>query len=176
MTTNTSTQADSHLRIRPAPSPTRMENVEKIVTIGGRALVALLFVFAGAVKVLNPKPFLEHMTQFGVPTYLLPAVIALELGAGVAILIGWRIRDAAGALAIFCVMTAAIFHYQLSINSERTSFFKDLAIAGGLFVMAASASARKRTRLPVRSSIFVAELPGQEDRCQAPSGDRDNRD
>jgi putative oxidoreductase len=61
-------------------------------------------------------------------------------------LIGWRVRDAAGALAIFCVMTAAIFHHQLSINAERTLFFKDLAIAGGLFVMAASAAASARTK------------------------------
>ena len=138
MTSNTSTQT--------APSPTRMETVEKIVTVGGRALVALLFILAGVVKILTPKPFLEHMVQFGIPTFLLPAVIALELGAGIAILIGWRIRYTAGVLAIFCVLTAAIFHYQLSINSERTSFFKDLAIAGGLFVMAAGASVRARAK------------------------------
>ena len=146
MNTNTSTQPVSQMSIRPAPAPTRMEHVEKFVTIGGRALVALLFILAGVVKVLNPAPFLEHMAQFGVPTFLLPAVIALELGAGLATLIGWRVRDAAGALAIFCVMTAAIFHHQLGINAERTLFFKDLAIAGGLFVMAAGAAARARTK------------------------------
>jgi putative oxidoreductase len=134
MSTNT-----GQMSIRSAPSPTRMEHMEKIVTIAGRALVALLFILAGVVKVLNPTPFLEHMTRFGVPTFLLPAVIALELGAGLAILIGWRLRDAAGALAIFCVLTAAIFHHELWVNAERTSFFKDLAIAGGLFVMAARA-------------------------------------
>jgi uncharacterized membrane protein YphA (DoxX/SURF4 family) len=94
MNTNT-----GQMSLRPAPSPAGMERVKKIVTIGGGALVALLFILAGMAKVLNPKPFLEHMTQFGVPTFLLPAVIALELGAGFAILIGWRIRDAAGALA-----------------------------------------------------------------------------
>jgi putative oxidoreductase len=141
MNTNT-----GQMSLRPAPSPAGMERVKKIVTIGGRALVALLFILAGMAKVLNPKPFLEHMTQFGVPTFLLPAVIALELGAGFAILIGWRIRDAAGALAIFCVMTAAIFHHQLWMNAERTLFFKDLALAGGLLVMAASTAALARTK------------------------------
>jgi putative oxidoreductase len=146
MDNTTSTQTADLLGSRPAPAPTRMEQIEKLVTIGGRALVAILFVLAGLAKILNPQPFLEHMTHFGVPTFLLPAVIALELGAGLAILIGWRIRDAAGGLAIFCVMTAAIFHYQLWINTERTLFFKDLAIAGGLFVMAANAAARARTK------------------------------
>jgi putative oxidoreductase len=146
MNTTTSTQTAGHLGSRPAPPPTRMEHTGKIVAIGGRGLVAILFVLAGLAKILNPKPFLEHMTHFGVPTFLLPAVIALELGAGLALLIGWRIRDAAGVLAIFCVMTAAIFHYPLWINTERTLFFKDLAIAGGLFVMAANAAARARTK------------------------------
>jgi putative oxidoreductase len=123
-----------------------MKPMEKIVTICGRVLVALLFILAGVAKIINPKPFLEHMTEFGVPTFLLPAVIALELGAGLAILAGWRIRDAAGALALFCVMTAVIFHHQLGIAPERTLFFKDLAIAGGLFLLAASVAARDRTK------------------------------
>jgi putative oxidoreductase len=123
--------------------------MEKIARVGGRTLVAMLFIAAAVVKSIDAKPYLDHMTRFEVPTFLLPAVIALELGAGLALLIGWRVRDAAGALAIFCVMTATIFHYQLWISAELTSFFKDLAISGGLFVMAACASARDRAKEPV---------------------------
>jgi putative oxidoreductase len=123
-----------------------METIEKAVTILGRALIALLFILAGLGKIINPTSFLEHMTQFGVPTWLLPAVIALELSGGLAILIGWRVREAAGALGVFCVLTATIFHHQLSIKAETTLFLKDLAIAGGLLVLAASAAARERTR------------------------------
>jgi putative oxidoreductase len=123
-----------------------METLEKTVTILGRALIALLFILAGLGKISNPTPFLEHMTQFGVPTWLLPAVIALELSGGLAILIGWRVREAAGALGIFCVLTAAIFHHQLWIKSETTLFLKDLAIAGGLLALAAGSAARERTR------------------------------
>ena len=144
MNTNTSIQLASPMSARPLP--TRSEQIERVATVVGRALVALLFILAGVVKILNPTPFLEHMTRFGVPTWLLPAVIALELGAGIAILIGWRVRDAAGALSIFCILTAALFHYQLSISAERTLFLKDLAIAGGLLVMAASAATRARMR------------------------------
>ena len=146
MNLNTAIQTDSPPGMQPAPPPTRMEHVERIVKIVGRALVATLFILAGVAKVVNPEPFLEHMMQFGVPGFLLPAVIALELSAGLAILIGWRIREAAGALAFFCVMTAALFHYQLWIHAERTLFFKDLAIAGGLFLMAANAAARARMK------------------------------
>jgi putative oxidoreductase len=109
---------------------------------GGEDVNALLFLLAGAAKILGPSPFLEHMSRFSVPGLLLPAVIALELGAGLCLLVGWRVRWAAGALAIFCVMTAMIFHHQLGISAERTSFFKDLAIAGGLLCIAASVRTR----------------------------------
>jgi putative oxidoreductase len=122
--------------------------MDKLITIIGRVLVATLFVLAGVAKILNPQPFLEHMSHFGVPTWLLPAVIALELGAGLAVLIGWRLREAAGALAIFCVLTAALFHYQLWINTERTLFLKDLAIAGGLFLLAVSAAGHPKAPVP----------------------------
>lgn len=145
MSTKTSIEAISPTS-RPTVSLTRIEETERIAAIGGRALVAMLFIVAGVAKILGPEPFLGHMTRFGVPTFLFPAVIALELVAGLVLLIGWRVRDAAGALAIFCVMTAVIFHHELAISAERTSFFKDLAIAGGLFAMAASAAARARAK------------------------------
>ena len=144
--TNTSTQPVSQVRIRSAPSPTRMERIEQMLAVVGRLLIAVLFVLAGIAKILNPKPFLDHMTQFGVPTFLLPAVIALEFGAGLAVLIGWRLREAAGALAIFCILTAAVFHHQLGIKAEVTLFLKDLAIAGGLLLTAVSASENARVK------------------------------
>ena len=146
MNLNSAIRTDDPPDMRPAGPGTRMEHVENIVRIVGRALVAMLFILAGVAKIINPKPFLEHMIRFGVPEFLLPAVIALELSAGIALLIGWRTREAAGALAFFCVLTATIFHYQLWINTERTLFFKDLAIAGGLFLVAANAAARLRMR------------------------------
>jgi putative oxidoreductase len=63
----------------------------RISAIAGRALMALLFVLAGLAKALGPQPFLDHMAAFGVPAILLPAVILLEIGAGLAVLIGWRV-------------------------------------------------------------------------------------
>lgn len=113
--------------------------LNQILTIAGRALLALLFILAGAAKLLSPAPFLAHMAQHNLPAPLIWGVIALELGCGLALLIGWRLPYSAGALAGFCVLTAAIFHGQLGDKVERTLFFKDLAIAGGLAVVAAGA-------------------------------------
>ena len=110
-----------------------------ILAIAGRALLASLFILAGAAKIAGPQSFLDHMAAHHIPGILLPLVIPLELGAGVALLIGWRLPFAAGALALFCIATALIFHLDLADKAERTLFIKDLAIAGALMFIAASA-------------------------------------
>lgn len=113
-------------------------NLSTVLTVAGRALIAMLFIFAGVAKALAPQPFLDHMAEFGVPAVLLPAVIVLEVGAGIALLAGRRLRYTAGALAVFCILTAIIFHHELGVKVERTQFLKDLAIAGALLVMSAA--------------------------------------
>ena len=107
-----------------------------VVTLAGRALLAGLFILAGIAKILGPRPFLDHMAQHHLPGLLLPGVIALEIGAGLAVLIGWKLPWTAGALAAFCLATAFVFHLDLGDKAERTLFFKDLAIAGGLMLLA----------------------------------------
>jgi putative oxidoreductase len=108
-----------------------------IVYVTGRVLLALLFVGAGITKITGPKPFLDHMQQEHVPKFLFPAVIALEIAAGLALAVGWHVQIAAGALAVFCVTTALIFHRNFQDRAERTQFVKDLAIAGALAMLAA---------------------------------------
>ena len=107
-----------------------------VASFAGRALIALLFILAGFAKFTGPKPFLAHMAEHRVPGVLLPAVAALELGCGLLILIGWQGRYAALALAGFCVATAFVFHLNFTDHAERSLFFKDLAIAGGLLALA----------------------------------------
>lgn len=118
----------------------------RVLAIGGRGLLALLFVLAGLAKFVAPQPFIDHMAAVGVPTALLPLVAAFELAAGLVLAIGWRTREAASLLGGFCILTAVIFHHQLGDKAERSSFFKDLAIAGGLFAMAAHAASAPRAR------------------------------
>ena len=110
------------------------------VAVFGRALLALLFILAGIAKIAGPRPFLDHMAAHHIPGMLLPLVIALELGAGVALLVGWQLPWSAGALALFCVATALVFHLDLADKAERTLFIKDLALAGALMVIAAGAA------------------------------------
>jgi putative oxidoreductase len=111
-----------------------------VITIVGRTLLALLFILAGAAKIAGPQPFLDHMAAHHIPGVLLWPVILLELAAGGALLVGWQLPFAAGALALFCIATALGFHLDLANKVERTLFFKDIAIAGALMVIAAGAA------------------------------------
>lgn len=109
----------------------------RLVELFGRILIAHLFIRAGIAKFADPAPFLAHMASHGVPGGLLPLVGLLEFTAGVAILLGLWIRPAALALGAFCVSTAFLFHLSPE-HAERSLFLKDLAIAGGLFVLGGS--------------------------------------
>jgi len=104
----------------------------------GRVLISALFLLAALNKFVNTPAILHHMEMQHVPGYFLPPVIALEICAGLAVLIGWQIRWAALALAGFCIATAVLFHLDLTQAIERTMFAKDLAIAGGLLILASS--------------------------------------
>jgi putative oxidoreductase len=122
--------------------------MSKWVFVGGRALLAMLFVFAGSVKLFDPEPFLAHMAAHHVPGQLLPLVIALELGAGFALMTGIVARPAAAVLGLFCIATALVFHADWTEHVERTLFFKDIAIAGGLLCLAALSSHPEWPRPP----------------------------
>ncbi|TCR64072.1 DoxX family protein [Bosea sp. BK604] len=101
----------------------------------GRLLMAALFLHEAWVKLTNIGPSMVYMERFGVPGLLLPGAIALELGGGLMLVIGWGSRHAALALAAFCIAAAVLFHNALSDGNQLQHFEKDLAIAGGLLVL-----------------------------------------
>ena len=113
-----------------------------MVFVAGRLLLAALFILAGVAKIIGRQPFLDHMAQQRVPGVLLPLVILVELGGGLLAASGFEAQWAALALAGFCVLCAVVFHRDWSNKAERTLCLKDLAIAGGLLVLAASVGGR----------------------------------
>lgn len=117
----------------------------------GRLLLASIFLLEGWSKLRGYDAAVIYMSRFGVPGALLPPVIALELGAGLMLAVGWQTRIAAVALAVFCVLAAALFHVNFADRNQLLHFEKDLALAGGLLVLAIagagrwSADARRRS-------------------------------
>jgi putative oxidoreductase len=103
----------------------------------GRTLLASLFVIEGWNKVQAYAPSFTYMEKFGVPGQLLPLVIALEIGAGLMLVLGWKTRWAGLALAIFCVATALMFHWKPGDRAQLLQLEKNLALAGALLLFAA---------------------------------------
>lgn len=77
------------------------------------------------------------MESVGVPGGLLPLVIALEILASLAIIIGWQARIAAILLAGFAGLNALLFHLDFSDQIQTIMFLKNISIAGGLGLLAA---------------------------------------
>lgn len=111
--------------------------IQAAAALVGRLLLAALFLLEGWSKVRGHGPAVAYMERFSVPGLLLPAVIFVELAGGILLVIGWQARCAALALAIFSIVAALLFHINLADRNQLLHFEKDLAIAGGLLVLAA---------------------------------------
>lgn len=101
-----------------------------------RVLLAHIFILAGMNKIMGYAGTQGYMESMGVPGMLLPLVILVEVGAGLAVLVGWQTRLAAYALAGFTVVSAVIFHSNLGDQTQMIMFMKNFAIAGGLLLLA----------------------------------------
>jgi putative oxidoreductase len=104
----------------------------------GRLLLAVIFVMAGVNKIFGYAGTQQYMESYGVPGFLLPLVIALELGGGLAVAAGFMTRWAAQALAVFTLLSAFIFHFDFGDQAQSIQFMKNLAIAGGLLALSVS--------------------------------------
>jgi putative oxidoreductase len=100
----------------------------------------LLFILAGISKITGSETALAHVAQHHVPGALLALVVVLEIGAGMALFSGWFVRPAALLLSGFCLATAVLFLLDFADYVECSMFFKDLALAGGLLLLAAIAA------------------------------------
>lgn len=104
----------------------------------GRIGLSLIFIISGWGKIAGYVATQRYMDSMGVPGGLLPLVIALELGGGLAILSGVYTRWVAVALATFSVVSALIFHANLADQTQAILFWKNFAMAGGFLMLAAN--------------------------------------
>ncbi len=89
-----------------------MDKMKDVALLVGRVLLALMFVMAGWGKIGGYAGTQGYMEAMGVPGFMLPLVILLELGGGLAIMLGLFTRSLSVLLAGFTLMAAFIFHYQ----------------------------------------------------------------
>jgi len=109
--------------------------MNKISQLAARVLLGHIFLLAGINKISGYAASQGYMESVGVPGMLLPAVIALEIAGGLAIILGCQARIAALALAGFTALAAVIFHSNFADQMQMILFMKNLAITGGLLLV-----------------------------------------
>lgn len=104
----------------------------------GRLMLALIFILAGVGKVTDLAGTSAYMEAMGVPSSLLWPTILLEVLGGIAIAIGYKTALAALSLALFSIAAAVLFHSDFSDKMQMILFLKNIAMAGGLLLLATS--------------------------------------
>lgn len=117
-----------------------MNAANDYATLLGRIFLSVLFVLAGINKAMGAAGTIAFIESKGLPLpqIVYAATVALELGGGLLLLIGYQARLVALAFAIFCVLAAVIFHPSLS----DPSFLKNFAVAGGMLYIFAHGAGR----------------------------------
>ncbi|QCO66844.1 DoxX family protein [Luteimonas yindakuii] len=105
--------------------------------LAGRIGLSLIFILSGLSKISGFAATQGYMDSMGVPGALLPLVIALELGGGLAVLAGLFTRWAALGLAAFSVASGLLFHLDLGDANQFNNLFKNVAMAAGFLLLAA---------------------------------------
>ncbi|GAA5186707.1 DoxX family protein [Ferrimonas gelatinilytica] len=98
-----------------------------------RLALAFIFVVAGYNKIGNFAGTQGWMESMGVAGVLLYPVLLLELGGGIALILGYQTRLVAALLAAFCVASAMLFHSDLA--NDFNSFAKNIAMSGGFLLL-----------------------------------------
>ena len=110
--------------------------MEKVSQLIARVFLGHIFLLAGVSKISAYEGTQGYMEAMGLPGALLPLVILLEVGGGLAIIVGWKSKWASIALATFTVIAAAIFHNNFADQMQMILFMKNIAITGGLMLLA----------------------------------------
>ena len=90
---------------------------DNLVMLVGRLLLAWIFLHEGAFLLVNYSASSAAMAKMGAPSFAL-------------------------ALGLFCLATAMLFHTNFAIRNELLYFEKDIAIAGGMFVLTVCGAGR----------------------------------
>ncbi|GHC87009.1 LysR family transcriptional regulator [Pseudorhodoferax aquiterrae] len=126
------------------PSP-----AQDALALIGRILIAVLFIPAGFGKLTGFAGTVGYIGSAGLPLPQLGAALAIvvELGLGLALLVGFKTRLAAAVLAVFTLAASFFFHNYWALPADKAMvqqlmFMKNVAITGGLLAFVAFGAGR----------------------------------
>ena len=115
------------------------------VKLIGRILLSGVFIGSGLSKVIAFSMMTGYVAAKGLP---MPAVAlgiaaAVEIVGGLAVLVGFKTKIASWILFLYLIPTTFVFHNFWALQGmekmdNQAHFMKNLAIMGGLLILAAS--------------------------------------
>jgi putative oxidoreductase len=112
-----------------------MQKLNPWIELAARLLLVTMFILTGFNKISGYEGTQQYMQAMGVPGALLPLVIALEIGGGLAVAVGFGTRLVAFLLAGFTMIATLVFHSNLADQVQMLFFLKNLGIAGGFLLL-----------------------------------------
>lgn len=114
------------------------------IALIGRVLLAAMFVLAGIDKISGFEGTAGYIASVGLPfsEVLTVLTIVVEIGAGLALIVGFQVRIAALLLAGFTLAASVLFHNYWAMPAEQAyvqqlMFMKNISVAGGLLMIVA---------------------------------------
>ena len=117
-----------------------MNNVAQLL---GRVLMSAIFIQGGINKAMSSQATIAGFAKYPSlpnPGLAYAVTLVVEIGGGIAVLVGWKTRWAALTLAFWCIATALVMHYHPGDKGQMIHFMKNVCMAGGflqLFVLGA---------------------------------------
>ena len=105
----------------------------------GRLMIGLPFAMSGLSKLGAYSATTGMIGAVGLPfpPLAFAVAVAIELGGGLLLVAGYRVRYVAGILALFSLATAMSFHSNFADQNEMIHFLKNVMMAGGHLQIAA---------------------------------------
>jgi len=118
------------------------QSIRRAAPLIGRILLAIIFLWSGARKVMGFKGTVGYIAGAGLPMpeVLTVLSIIIEIGGGLMLIVGWNARLAAAALFLWMIPVTYYFHNFWAVPADQVqmqqiNFFKNLGIMGGLLLV-----------------------------------------
>jgi putative oxidoreductase len=120
------------------------DSSSSVVALLGRVFLSAIFIMFGFSKVFAFGSFAEMLASKGFPlaTPAMAVAIAIEVLGGLAILLGFQTKITAWIIFLYLIPTTFLFHNFWAVQGmarmdNLAHFFKNVAIMGGLLLLAA---------------------------------------
>ena len=110
--------------------------MKNYLSLIGRIFLSLIFIYHGITKVADFEYFWHGLELKGIPLAPMVAIfiVFIELGGGLAILIGFYTRFFTSIMAVYLIGVTLVYYPFWSDFGLFEDFMRNMAIVGGLII------------------------------------------